>query len=428
MTKGPPKESPGSFFRGVADNWHDECCAEHDGTVASFDSLDAKLETIDQFGTLFESDTWNWSKGGKIAAGVVGGAVVMAPAAFIAAPGIAATLGGWGLLGSAGTGTAISSLSGAALTNASLAAIGGGAVAGGGTGIAGGSILLAAAGSALGGIRGGVLANSYYGQVKGFDIKALSKGKKRFVYVNGFLQQGDDGFSDWIQGCKTVYPNSENYGVVWESKTLTSLGGTLIGAGQEPALAFMKGVTKSSNSRALNKLNPLNWSGILMELAGNPWHNAMAKAGMTGILLADILSRTPHKDHTLMGHSLGGRVLFYTLTNLSMKRSSPVKDVYLMGAAVDRLDQEGWKNAANAVSGKIYNFYSKNDSILKYLYQGANALLSDPAGYGAIELRHPKIVNIDCTDFIGGHMEYKTKLPEVLGKIERPSLFSFFKK
>ena len=50
-----------------------------------------------------------------------GGGVIFGPAAYLAAPSIATALGGLGLLGTASTGTAISSLSGAALTSASLA-------------------------------------------------------------------------------------------------------------------------------------------------------------------------------------------------------------------------------------------------------------------------------------------------------------------
>ena len=376
MTKGPPNNSPDGFFAGIAENWHDECCAEHDGTVASFQSLRTQLEDISQYRTILEGDTWNWSSGGKIAAGVVGGAVAAAPAAFLAAPGIASALGSWGLLGTASTGTAISTLSGAALTNASLAAIGGGAVATGGIGIAGGTILLAAAGGALGGVRGGVIANSYFSQIKDFDISSLSPGSENVVFVNGFLQQGDQNFDDWRSGCSELHPETQAYGVTWESKTLLDLGTTLVGAGRGPILKFMESVVRRSSRSAIQKVNPLNWADILLGLFDNPWHNAMAKAGMTGILLADILSRTGNKRYTLMGHSLGARVLFYTLTNLSMKPGSPVDNVYLLGGAVDRLDTEDWQKAASAVSGKIYNCYSKNDSVLKYLYQGANPCVS----------------------------------------------------
>ena len=83
---------------------------------------------------------------GTVALGVLTGGT-----AYLAAPAIATTAGGLGLLGStATTGTAISSLSGAALTNASLAACGGGALSAGGAGMAGGTAVIAGTGAAAG--------------------------------------------------------------------------------------------------------------------------------------------------------------------------------------------------------------------------------------------------------------------------------------
>lgn len=74
-------------------------------------------------------------RGGRIGAGVVGG--LGTPAAV---SGLVATFG------TAGTGTAISSLSGAAAANATLAWLGGGTLVAGGLGIAGGAIVVGAMG------------------------------------------------------------------------------------------------------------------------------------------------------------------------------------------------------------------------------------------------------------------------------------------
>jgi len=73
----------------------------------------------------------------------VGAAAACAATGFVAAPAIAALLGGAGVLGAASTGTAIAGLSGAALTNASLAVVGGGPLAAGGAGVAGGTAVIA---------------------------------------------------------------------------------------------------------------------------------------------------------------------------------------------------------------------------------------------------------------------------------------------
>lgn len=77
---------------------------------------------------------------------VLGGAVAAGTAAALAAPVVLPMLGSAGLLGAAGTGTAISTLSGAALTSASCASITGT--------IAGTTAAIGAGGGVLGALAG----------------------------------------------------------------------------------------------------------------------------------------------------------------------------------------------------------------------------------------------------------------------------------
>ena len=81
----------------------------------------------------------------------VGATVACAATGFVAAPAIAALIGGAGVLGAASTGTAIAGLSGVALTNTSLAAVGGGALAAGGAGVVGGTAVIAGGCAVVGG-------------------------------------------------------------------------------------------------------------------------------------------------------------------------------------------------------------------------------------------------------------------------------------
>lgn len=70
---------------------------------------------------------------------VIGGGVASLVGGALAGFG---AYGGVGLLATASTGTAISTLSGAAATNATLAWLGGGSLASGGLGVAGGTMVL----------------------------------------------------------------------------------------------------------------------------------------------------------------------------------------------------------------------------------------------------------------------------------------------
>jgi hypothetical protein len=104
------------------------------------DAADATLETANE--AIYYAQE-NPKTAAAIALGTLatGGVVasMAGTAAIAAAPKIASFVGATGVLGSASSGTAISSLSGAALAKASLASIGGGAVAAGGGGIAAGT-------------------------------------------------------------------------------------------------------------------------------------------------------------------------------------------------------------------------------------------------------------------------------------------------
>lgn len=114
----------GRITRFLKENWDDELCAEHDGSIPNFERAHDKIRELGEFRRLMEPKKRNLYKHAKNASMVVGGVAAVGTGAAVVAPGIAAALGSAGLLGAASTGTAISSLSGAALTSASLSAIG----------------------------------------------------------------------------------------------------------------------------------------------------------------------------------------------------------------------------------------------------------------------------------------------------------------
>ena len=416
----------------------DQFCAEHSGEIASFDKLGVRLSDLAEYGELFRRDTTNYAKVARVATGVVTGTVVAAPVFLFAAPAFAASLGVAGMLGTTASGTTISTLSGAALAKASLAAIGGGALSVGGGGMALGSVIVVAAGSALGGVQGAVVSNAYFRDVQDYSVQRLSGASEdslffvkrvlrrlrrllrpRFadcdnlVFINGFLQQYDDCFEDWLHGVGRCFPRSRKYGVVWESKSLKKVGRDLLTA---------EGMAKLGKQMSRYVLSLQKKPGALVSLVpalvANPWHTTMVRSSMVGAINADLLCRVEGQTTTLMGHSLGARTIYYTLQNLS-QRPDPnklVRDVFLFGGAIGRNNKEDWARAAAQVGGHIYNFYSINDSVLKFLYRSASGLFSEPIGLGPIDCGAPNVVNLDCSDLVGGHHEYKPNLESLLAR------------
>ena len=96
------------------------------------------------------------SAGAGVLLGGIGGATVGTAGGFAAA---GATTSAVMALGTASTGTAISSLSGVAATNATLAALGGGSLAAGGGGMALGTAILGGATLGVGLLVGGIIFN-----------------------------------------------------------------------------------------------------------------------------------------------------------------------------------------------------------------------------------------------------------------------------
>lgn len=410
MAKSKPAESKTEKkLERIKENWSSEFCAEHDGSIADFEKLDMKISGLEDFKTIFKREKFNMAKGGQIAAGTITGAGIISLTLTTGGGGaaLAAAAGNLGLLGAAGTGTAISTLSGAALTSASLAAIGGT--------VAAGTAILTAGGAALGGYYGGVICNSYVGEDKYFDFHYLQRGgQTKTIFINGFLQQKDLQFVDWVAPHYDMFPEDSLYGLTWGSKDLVELGHIFKnGVAAEAAKKLFIKVGK----KGTKKFNPLGPVMSLMGILDNPWHVSLIRASKTGVLLADAISRTNEPEYRLVGHSLGCRVIYYALQALSTKGQIKIKDVILLGGAVGRDDKDGWERACSTISGTIYNCYSQNDQVLERLYKIANANLSNPIGLGPIPDFGSKIKNLDCTDFVGGHMEWKDKYDKVLGMI-----------
>lgn len=410
---GSSSEKVSDYF---TEKWDNELCAEHDGSIPDFAKAHARIKELGEFEKLMEPKRKGVYGKTKQAAMVATGMAAIGTGAWVAAPGIAAALGAGGLLGAAGTGTAISSLSGAALTSASVAKLG-----------VGGMAVVSAVGAGLGGKAGYGLATSYMKDIPDYEfVKKREKdsdSSHQIVVVNGFLTESDKDGSDWSQGLKDYSEESPIWYLNWEAKTLLKLGNSIFTNGAEAFTrnALVGGASKASKfaGKAIAR------GGVVLgaaNLAANPWHSAMVNAEKAGLLLAEAISRSEGKTYTLMGHSLGARVVFFALLALATKEGEKFVDkAVLMGGAVGRDVEEDWNRAADAVNGYIFNCHTERDSVLKLMYQFANLGLSVPAGLGPAEGSPRKIVNIDFSseEEISGHNAWKQNLPVVLSKLEQ---------
>lgn len=324
----------------------------------------------------------------------------MIPAALVAAPAIGGAIG-----------VSYLGLSGVAATNAGLALLGGGSLTAGGMGMAGGVAVISASGAALGGVLGGVVSNSYFGDIEGFKIeKLVDGGGPAVIAIDGFLCQGQDAPHDWISSLKRTHVGKAIYYVRWENKRLTQIAQLLGGRVSQAAVAsLLKGIGKKASKSAASSLGPAGVATTISSIASNPWSVAMVKAEMTGALLADIICRTK-SQFVICGHSLGGRVAHFAMLALARKPGHRwLSEVHLMGGAVGN-DPDSWKEACKSVSNGVFNYHSDRDDVLKYLYAAGTVFRSSPVGRFPIN-DVDEVVNVDVTDTVGGHSEYKSNFP-----------------
>lgn len=148
------------------------------------------------------------SAGAGVLIGGIGGAAAGTAGGFAAA---GVTTSAVMALGTASTGTAISTLSGVAATNATLAALGGGSLAAGGGGMALGSMVLGGATLGVGLLVGGVIFNVTGSKLSDKADEAYSQAKRTEREVNKIVAYFDE-LSTAAEGFRTSLTNvAEQY-------------------------------------------------------------------------------------------------------------------------------------------------------------------------------------------------------------------------
>lgn len=370
-------------------------CAAHRHEIPGFEKLDQPI-ALDSYQAWLAFEQRNAARLTRIASIAVLGGAALTPMAFAAAPAIGGATG------------ALTGLSGAAATSHGLAMWGGGALAAGGLGMAGGTAVIAAVGGGLGSALGAAVATAYVRSDESFAIERLRHGQgPPVIFATGFLSEGSSGWGGWERLIDTRYPNNPVLRVHWGAKELRAL--TLFAsetAGWQALKVALRRTSVSASKKAAVKLGPLGPVLLAGDLARNPWTVARTRAEMTGAALADILARADEGPYILMGHSLGGRVMVTTARLLGTMHDQPdpkVESVHLLGAAVSR--KGDWQDLDAAVRERVWNYYSRNDPVLKRLYTSAE--LGQPAvgqrGFGSSFRR---ITDRDVSRRVSKHTEY----------------------
>lgn len=372
-------------------------CAEHRHEVPGFQKANQRLSRIDAYTTWMRYEKHNYSRTTKLALGSATAVAVVAPMALLAAPAIGGAIGSSALGGG---------LSGAAATSHGLAMLGGGSVASGGLGMAGGTAVIAAAGAGLGSAMGYTTVSAYVSSDKSFGIQRLKYGTGSPVLLaSGFLTENDDGWGQWRRLVVERYPDSPVYRVFWGSKELKSFAALLgMGAGKWIAARTGAKMAARATAKGAAKIPGMAGIAIVQGALANPWHVAVVRADMTGAILADLIERTDEERFILIGHSLGARVMFATADLLGTKPGpARLESVHLLGAAVSTGND--LRRVGDSVTDAVWNYYSRDDKVLRILYKNAQFGRS-AVGVAGFKSPMAKIRDRNVTRNVPTHSDY----------------------
>ncbi|QSS61786.1 DUF726 domain-containing protein [Histoplasma capsulatum] len=284
---------------------------------------------------------------------------------------------------------------------------------------AGGTALIASGATLTGGTIAVRASHRRTGAVKTFEYRPLHNNKRvnLIVTVSGWMTGKVD---DVRLPFSTVDPIiGDIYSVLWEPEMLQSMGDTINILATEALTQGLQQVLGSTILVAL--MASLQLPIVLTKLSyliDNPWNVSLVRANATGLVMADsIIARNlGNRPITLIGFSLGSRVIFSCLKELASKGAyGLIQNVYLFGSPIVA-NKDEYMKARSVVSGRFVNGYASNDWILGYLFRATSGGIMRVAGLAPVE-NVPGIENMDATQFVNGHMAYRAAMPKLLRQL-----------
>ncbi|KAL8621637.1 hypothetical protein ACOMHN_036870 [Nucella lapillus] len=335
---------------------------------------------------------------------------------------------------------------------APLVAAGAGAIIGGAGAAALGSVAGVAIIGSLFGVAGagltGYKMKKRVGAIEEFEFEPLISGgplqlqtiRQQLhitIAITGWI---NSKMPDFKQPWKNLAESQEQYTLRWEPHYLRDLGQALdyifnsaVSMASHEALKYtvlstlMAAITWPAALLSVSQVidNPwtlmaaITWPAALLSVSqviDNPWSVALQRAVAAGRQLAEVLlSREQGKRPvTLIGYSLGGRVIFYCLEEMAKRKGCEgiVEDVVILGAPVTS-DPKAWAAFQRVVAGRIINGFCRGDWLLKFLYRTTSIQLHI-AGLAPVKWTNHRMHNIDLSAVVSGHLDYMNQLDTIL--------------
>ena len=155
----------------------------------------------------------------------------------------------------------------------------------------------------------------------------------------------------------------------------------------------------------------------ISKVVDNPFSVAKNRADKAGLVLADALINKAQGERpvTLIGYSLGARLIYSCLMSLAERRAFGLVECAVLIGTPAPSDAAVWRSMRSVVSGRLVNVYSENDYILAFLYRTSSIQ------YGVAGLQEAQdvkgIENINVSEMVSGHLRYQYLVGSILEKI-----------
>ncbi|ODV91785.1 hypothetical protein CANCADRAFT_15064, partial [Tortispora caseinolytica NRRL Y-17796] len=209
------------------------------------------------------------------------------------------------------------------------------------------------------------------------------------------------------------------FSVLWEPEILQSMGQTINILASEILTQSIQQVLQATAFTAL--MTSLQWPIVLTKLGyilDNPWNVSLDRAWSAGLILADTLMQRNLgvRPVTLIGFSLGARVIYSCLIELSKKSAyGLVENVFIFGGPIV-VKRDQFVMARSVVSGRFVNGYSSSDWVLGYLFRATGGGIGNVAGLAEVKDIYG-VENKNCSEHVRGHMAYREAMPVLLREL-----------
>ncbi|KAL8708560.1 MAG: hypothetical protein Q9220_006613 [cf. Caloplaca sp. 1 TL-2023] len=243
---------------------------------------------------------------------------------------------------------------------------------------------------------------------------ASSRRLRVTIGISGWLTSASDVTHPW----HVLGSNAEVFALRYELEALMNLGNSMQAMVSSAAWGYAK--SEMIKHTIFAELSAALWPLAVLKISrvvDNPFSIAKSRSDKAGELLADALINKAQGERpvTLIGYSLGARVIYSCLMSLAKRKAfGLVESAVLLGAPCPSTTSD-WRVMRSVVASRLVNVYSANDYVLGFLYR-TSSIQYGVAGLQKVE-GLPDVMNVDVSETVSGHLRYRYLVGSILKQI-----------